>query len=229
METVVFYPAGGGRNPVIDRMDDVLGSGPASVIEIGCGIGLGLDFLAARHPNCRFTGIDIEPKNIAIATARSRSADWITSDLLLARVPPADFICGHSVLQLVDHPVDSIARAASAMLRPGGRAIFSMPVRNFENAVIASARAGLRGMRSKILDKALIGVIRAISNTRLTLEELQQRLRYFYAQHPHVFDRSFAAAFAGAGLVLTGSELLPRFGIGVLRHVLIEFEKRPQD
>lgn len=45
-----------------------------NILELGCGMGFNTNFLAARNPDKRFTGIDLEPTNIKFAQQKSKKA-----------------------------------------------------------------------------------------------------------------------------------------------------------
>ena len=49
---------------------DWAGAPPAAVLELAFGQGFNLGYLAARHPACRFSGIDLTPSHLELASAR---------------------------------------------------------------------------------------------------------------------------------------------------------------
>ena len=98
-------------------------------LELGFGQGLGLNMLAAAHPQGRFFGNDFMPAHVAAAQALASQA--CLSNLQLVQdsfaqlherdLPPMDFIVLHGVYTWVNadnraHIVALIAR----LLKPGG-------------------------------------------------------------------------------------------------------------
>lgn len=126
---------------------------------------------------------------------------------------------GHSVLQLIDKPVRDLAAACARLLRPGGIAVFTLPVLNAENRAISLVRRSLRSIRCNALDTA---IIKSAGVFGINAEE---RLEYLYSVHPHFYSEEFATAFAEADMHLVDVRPIPRLGPLAYRHVLIEFWK----
>ena len=54
------------------RMERAWAEPPAELLELAFGQGFNLAYLAARHPGCRFAGIDLTPAHLEIAAERMR-------------------------------------------------------------------------------------------------------------------------------------------------------------
>lgn len=102
-------------------------SGRGSVLELGCGVGAQLRVLSRRFPGCRFTGVDISPRQLD--QARRLLAEPLAAgrvDLAQAsafRLPfqDASFDAAYTVwvLEHLDNH-DALLKEASRVLRPGG-------------------------------------------------------------------------------------------------------------
>lgn len=101
--------------------------GPGDVLELGFGQGFNLGYLAPRHPDRRFQGIDLTPDHLALATGRMAAAGVTNTELRLGdlhRLPQPD-ACVDEVFAIeafcyaqdVPQALSEVAR----VLRPGGR------------------------------------------------------------------------------------------------------------
>jgi SAM-dependent methyltransferase len=91
------------------------------VVEVGCGPGVLLAELAARHPETAFLGLDVDPKMIDHARERHSlpNARYELVDLSSDTPPgPADFAYSVDVLHHVREP-DAFLHGMNALLRPG--------------------------------------------------------------------------------------------------------------
>ena len=99
---------------------------PADVLELAFGQGFNLGYLAARHPACRFAGIDLTPSHLEIASARLKGLGLSNTTLTLGdfhHLPYADasfdqLFCIEAFCYATDL-VQAFAEAAR-VLRPGG-------------------------------------------------------------------------------------------------------------
>lgn len=101
---------------------------PASILEIGCGVGSQLQFLRRRYPQARVVGVDRSPQQLATARQRT-SQDRI--ELVEAQgenLPfddaSFDFVCLYWVLEHVPDP-EPILREIGRVLKPAGWVCFS--------------------------------------------------------------------------------------------------------
>ena len=98
------------------------GTGPARVVDLGCGQGWSTIALARAYPVADVTGVDSDPASIADAGARAAAAGvgakFVEGD---ATTLPgdADLVCIFEALHDMARPVEVLAAARSA-LAPGG-------------------------------------------------------------------------------------------------------------
>jgi 2-polyprenyl-3-methyl-5-hydroxy-6-metoxy-1,4-benzoquinol methylase len=109
-----------------------LGSGPACVLDIGCGQGDLIADLHKAHPNAELCGTDYSQWGIDIAAMKVPSAQFFARDLLQDGKPPENLarwathaVCSE-VLEHVDDP-QTLMRNAAAYLAPGCRVVVTVP------------------------------------------------------------------------------------------------------
>jgi len=108
------------------RMESDWARPPADVLELAFGQGFNLAHLAARHPDCRFAGIDLTPAHLDIARRRVAQAGLGNVALALGdfhQLPYADasfdeLFCIEAFCYATDLP-RALAEVAR-VLRPGG-------------------------------------------------------------------------------------------------------------
>ncbi len=109
------------------RMDrDWASPPPADVLELAFGQGFNLGYLAARHPGCRFAGIDLTPSHLEIAGARLRGLGLANATLTLGdfhHLPYVDaafdqVFCIEAFCYATD--LHQAFTEAARVLRPGG-------------------------------------------------------------------------------------------------------------
>ncbi len=106
-------------NAFLERVSEMLAeSEPATVLDAGCGEGFALDFLTDRHPDVRFTGMDLSKEAIAYAEAHfGEKATFRTGSIY--KLPFSDnsfdtVLCSE-VLEHLDEPdraVEELKRVA---------------------------------------------------------------------------------------------------------------------
>jgi len=100
---------------------------PADVLELGFGQGFNLSWLAPRHANVRFHGIDLTPDHLALAQQRLQVAGSANVQLQLGdmqQLPQADASIDEAfAIEAFCHAPDSTQalREVARVLRPGGR------------------------------------------------------------------------------------------------------------
>ena len=117
--------------PLLVRALDLPAGG--RMLEIGCGRGVGLSTVSKLCRPDSLTGVDFDQALLEVArqrlTTRAIDADLVYGDVLALPFPDESF---DAVLAL--HVVDAVADQQRALaelhrvLRPGGRAIFQVPV-----------------------------------------------------------------------------------------------------
>lgn len=110
------------EEPVFDRHP----IGDGNVLDVGCGTGEILARLAAKYPQARFTGIDLEDPHLARAAERNAEfGDRVRfehGDAMSLHFPDASFdyaICRHVVQAVPD--ASRVIAEMKRVVRPGGR------------------------------------------------------------------------------------------------------------
>jgi S-adenosylmethionine-dependent methyltransferase len=142
---------------VLSAEVDQRGGRPLTVVDVGGGTGgFAVPLAVAGH---RVTVVDASPDALAALTRRAADAgvaERVTAvqadgDRLGTVVPAgsADLVLCHSMLEVVDEPVD-VLRAVAVALRPGGAA--SVLVANIAAAVLHRAMTGHLHASAGLLD-----------------------------------------------------------------------------
>lgn len=114
---------------MLDACGEVAG---LDAIDLGCGAG----YFSRRLAECgaRVVGVDLSPRLLAHARAREEreplGIEWREADAAdaAAMFPPASFDLATSCVSLLDMPAPAaVVGAASALLRPGGRFVATIP------------------------------------------------------------------------------------------------------
>jgi 2-polyprenyl-3-methyl-5-hydroxy-6-metoxy-1,4-benzoquinol methylase len=114
----------------------------ARIVEIGCGFGHLLRFLAG-HGYRDLTGVDLDPELAAATRDRLRARAEVhcrdATTFLAAHPGEFDLVLAYDILEHFDlDGALQLARTARAALRPGGRAVFRTP--NMANVLGAYSR-----------------------------------------------------------------------------------------
>jgi SAM-dependent methyltransferase len=209
---------------------------PYAWCELGCGRGVTALLLAATHPCGAFHGCDLNPAHIAYAEELRRAAGVANAaflhrsfrEMLVADLPPFDFIVLHGVYSWVPEPVRAEIREFLARkLKPGGLVMVSynampgwaalQPLRRLMAAHAAAhpgdsldkARAAFA--RVKALAEAGAGYFAAVPAAKAHLQEMErQDIRYVAHEYltPHgdpFYFSEVESALRAAGLVFAGS------------------------
>lgn len=105
------------------------GDGGFTLVDLGCGDGLGLALTAAAHPQCRFIGLDAMPEHVERGRAFARDAGVTNAAFHCATFAEAggladgsaDFVTAQGVLAWISEDNrDALADLAAAWLKPGG-------------------------------------------------------------------------------------------------------------
>ncbi|RSM50886.1 methyltransferase domain-containing protein [Amycolatopsis balhimycina DSM 5908] len=132
------------QKPAVDYMAEHFGAGP--VADFGCGNGIPLAYLAQRHPDLFFAGVDHSTDILDRNLARSRPNVLLVAADLQSRTFPGESL-GSAVFNRSLHEVYSLfgevglklaVTAARDALRPGGHVLV------YENAVPSRDRVALR-------------------------------------------------------------------------------------
>jgi len=101
-------------------------------LDLGCGDGHLTAIVLAHVGQRDLIGVDIDPQETAIATARGIHREVVTApgDQLPFSDCQFDFAYSNSVLEHIE-PIDATLRNVSRVLKPGGRFLFTVPGPNF--------------------------------------------------------------------------------------------------
>jgi 2-polyprenyl-6-hydroxyphenyl methylase/3-demethylubiquinone-9 3-methyltransferase len=96
-----------------------------TILDLGCGHGLLANLLHVAAPDRRVTGIDPDPRKIAVAKLTERDGlHFALGDATAAELPPCDAVTLVDVLYLLpDETQERLIARAAAALRPGGRLV----------------------------------------------------------------------------------------------------------
>lgn len=117
-----FFSQARGVAGQIKRMGEV-----GEVLELGCGKGLNTIFLAEKHPEIRFTGLDLLAEHIEKARARSTELKNVrfmqgSFEPVPEELGPADLAFGVETLCYAKD-LDAVCQAIARSLKPGGRLV----------------------------------------------------------------------------------------------------------
>lgn len=99
---------------------------PTDVLELAFGQGFNMGYLASRHPACHFSGIDLTPSHLELASQRLRSKGLANTTLTLGdfhHLPYADAAFDHLFCIEAFCYANDLKQAfaeAARVLRPGG-------------------------------------------------------------------------------------------------------------
>lgn len=104
------------REAQLKRFDALAQAGDmsgCSVLDVGCGLGDLLPFLAARYPDMQYTGIDIN--SLFLEAAAERYHDWpnvtfLHTDIGTANLPAADYVLASGALSYRNSEEDFLFR-----------------------------------------------------------------------------------------------------------------------
>lgn len=107
------------------------------VVDVGCGLGETVQFLASAFPDNRFTGADFSPVAIEECGRRMPQHQWVVADISKGPVKGDHeaLVCSE-VLEHLDDPATAV-RHLAASVRPGGIVVITVP----HGPVFATERA----------------------------------------------------------------------------------------
>jgi SAM-dependent methyltransferase len=131
-------------------------------LDLGCGDGELAEVMLSKM-GVRWTGLDIDPDDAKLARARGVYESVHVAPAWNIPEPDASFdlVFSNSVLEHVDNLDDVLAEVAR-VLKPGGRLVFTVPLREFDDLLLwrrALARVRLREMAQRYaaaIDKRLV-------------------------------------------------------------------------
>lgn len=99
----------------------------ASVLELGCGVGLPTTKLLAQR--FQVTGVDLSARHIALAQQNVPEATFLQADMTALRFPPASFdevVAFYSIIHVPRDEQPGLLRDIAGWLKPGGLFVAAM-------------------------------------------------------------------------------------------------------
>ncbi len=113
--------------PAIDLVARIPLSGPARIIDIGCGPGNSTQVLVQRYPHATVIGLDSSAEMIARAKADFPTMEWRHEDAAtFSETDAYDLVFSNAVFQWIPNHEDLVPRLMRAV-RPGGVLAFQIP------------------------------------------------------------------------------------------------------
>lgn len=198
---------------------------PARILDIGCGDGSLLLYLAHQMPHAAFVGVDISAACIAAAKAavdqhsvQSRIA-LIQSDFQSLDAGRFGAIVAYGSLQFMPGPVDALAAALARCVVPGGHLIHVTPDVCGFNTALNAIRAALRPMRTRALDAMILAAAGLLHRDEPQVR-LRQSLDYMY-RPARIDSDALQAALERHRFRLVATEAVPHASLGQFKHRLV--------
>jgi SAM-dependent methyltransferase len=204
---------------------------PVRVLDLGCGTGALVFQLAASRSDASIVGLDISSANIRAAEVQRANQDsasrisLVNTDYLAYRTDPFDAIVTDGVLHLIPGPTAPLLAKLAGDLRPGGLLVCGMPFDCAYNRLFAAARRGLRRVRSRPVDAAILLAARIWHGREMSVAGLRERLDYMYLPPTRMVDRwMIEEAAPAAGLRMIAQYPMASTSPSQLRHNVTVFE-----
>jgi len=206
-----------------ERILNVVGViSPRRVLDIGCGDGSLILYLAQALPHASFVGVDLSEANIGRAQAavtesphRHRIA-VVTNDYLNFDAGRFDLIVASSSLQGMEATSDSIAAKLAHDAAAEGRLIHVTPYRCLYNTMLNAVRKGLRQVRGATTDLIILAVARTLHRGQ-PHARLHERIEYMYLVLRH-YEDDLRTALRRHGFELARIEAAPHTSLGQPKH-----------
>ncbi|HEY3158793.1 MAG TPA: class I SAM-dependent methyltransferase, partial [Vicinamibacterales bacterium] len=197
---------------------------PRHVLDIGCGDGAILLFLAETLPAAALVGVDISSANIglaAMAIDQSPHRDRIRlvhADYVALDAGRFDLVVSSSALQGIGTTTEQLAASIARDVAPSGHLVHVTPYRCGYNSVLNAVRTVLRTVRSRPADHMILMVARLLHRGR-SRAYLNQRVDYMYLVIRN-YEDELRAALERRGFTLDHIEDAPHTSIGQPKHRL---------
>jgi SAM-dependent methyltransferase len=195
------------------RIVGALPSAPQRVLDIGCGDGALLLYLAAAFPGASLVGVDLAASDLV----RDRLT-FIRGDYLALDAGRFDLVVASSSLQGIDAPTGALAAKLARDVAPGGHFMHVTPYRSPYNSALNALRRSLRPMRGAATDRMILTMARVLHPAQ-PRAKLMERVDYMYLILRH-YECTLRAALERRGFVLEHLENAPHTSLGQPRHRL---------
>ena len=195
------------------RVVNSLSSPPRRVLDVGCGDGALLRYLADAFPAAALVGVDL-----AAGFDPDDRLTFRRGDYLMLDAGRFDLIVASSSLQGIDTTTDALAAKLAGDLAPGGRLIHVTPYRCLYNSALNTVRRVLRLLRGGATDRMILMTARTLHPDQ-PRAKLMQRVDYMYLILRHCED-GLRAALEHRGLRLDHIEPAPHTSVGQPKHRL---------
>lgn len=204
------------------RILELAGPPPRRMLDVGCGDGSLLAYLARAWPATSCVGVDRSTTNVAAAIAATGSESprvtVIHGDYLTWRDGRFDLVVASSTLQGIDAPLASLADKIAEDMAAGGLLIHATPYRCGYNTALNAVRAPLRTLRGPVTDRLILAVARTLHRHE-PMPKLRERLAYMYLRLQH-YEDDLRAALEPRGFRLLRIEPAPHTSLGQPKHRL---------
>ena len=203
----------------------IAGSSPRHVLDIGCGDGSLIAYLASALPTSTFVGVDLSAANVqrartSLQTLRLEERATIScGDYLTLQRGQFDLVLAASTLQGIATTTPALAAKLAADTAPAGLLIHLTPYRCAYNTALNIVRRVLRLARGRTGDRIILTVARILHPDK-PIDLLTQRVPYMYLVLRHFEDELRAELETRHGFRCEHLEEAPHSSAGQPKHRL---------
>jgi SAM-dependent methyltransferase len=205
-------------------------SGPARVLDLGCGTGGAALEVARGSDGSTAVGLDIAQSNISQAAQSaneaglSHRASFVCSSYETWQGGAFDAILSDGVLHFIDIGNQALARRLADNLAPGGLLVATMPEASLGNSLLIAFRRLWRATPA-VLDRLLLALAKLLY-PQFSPRMLDERLPYMRMPPVRLYDASFVAALSSVGLERVAELPWPSPSFAKLRHCVVIWHRR---
>ena len=196
-------------------------AGPARLLDAGCGTGGLIRRLAPRHPEWRWTGVDVSPLACELARARG-GVEVVEGSVTALPFRDGEFsaVVSADVLYHLDDD-EAALREMTRVLQPGGVAVINVPAHrwlwSYHDVAVAGRRRYTRLELAGKLARAGLTALRLTHWNSVLLPAIAARRKLFPAPRsgsdvklaPPLVERALTAVMAGESAWLRHVSNLP--------------------
>jgi SAM-dependent methyltransferase len=144
---------------------------PRRLLEVGCGMGVGLNLLSRLEETSNFVGLDLSHEAIGIANARFSRASSLTFQQGDAEALPfsdGEFDVVFNIESSHNYPnLPKFFAEAARVLKPGGYLVHADLMTSASEATFARIRNGMRETVEWVVDEDITDLVRAAIRKRM--------------------------------------------------------------